>query len=92
MPIQSHLQKLYASAHSNFSGAKFLLMFISVVIGPFMLLAVGGRTSDTLWQPGLVWTLLAIGLLFVISASAGLILFKSKSFTEKLTSIRPNFS
>ena len=54
MFVKDTLQELYAPTHSNFPATKFLLMLISAVIDPFVMFAVGGRTLNTLWQPGLM--------------------------------------
>lgn len=92
MFVLDNLQELDVVSVPNFPNTKFLLMFLGVVIGPIVLFAVGGRTPNTLWQFGLVWTLLAMGLLFMVSAGVGLAMFKNNSYSTPPPSIGTNFS
>lgn len=87
MFVKDNLQRLKVFSEENFSNTKFLMMFVGVVIAPLVLLVVGGRTSETLWQSGLVWTLQIIGLLPTISVVIGLKMYRSKSRTNKPPSI-----
>ncbi|MBS1787064.1 MAG: hypothetical protein JST85_05045 [Acidobacteria bacterium] len=87
MFVKDNLQRLKVFSEENFSNTKFLMMFVGVVIAPLVFLVVGGRTSETLWQSGLVWTLLIIGLLPTISVVIGLKMYRSKSRTNKPPSI-----
>ncbi len=79
MFIQDTLQKLKVFSGEDFSKTKFLTMFIGVVIAPMILFAIGGRSSGTFWQSGLVGSLLLIGLLPVASVAIGLMRFRSES-------------
>ena len=79
MFIQDTQQKLEVFSGEDFSKTKFLTMFVGVVIAPMILFAVGGRSSGTLWQSGLVWTLLLIGILPIVSVAIGLMRFRSES-------------
>ncbi len=79
MFIQDTLQKLKVFSGEDFSKAKFLAMFVGVVIAPMILFAIGGRSSETLWQSGLVWTLLFIGMLPIVSVTIGLMRYRSES-------------
>lgn len=91
MFVQDTLQKLKEVFDSNFPKTKFFTMFAGAVIAPFVLLAIGGR-PDTLWQVGFVWTLMAIGMLLLVSTSIGLMMFKSASYLKTPPTIRSNFS
>ncbi len=46
-------------------------MFIGVVVGPLVLFLIGGRSLNTLGQPGLVWSFLAITLLLLLGIGVG---------------------
>lgn len=92
MFVQDNLQNVRVVSDVNFPSTKLLLMLTGVVIAPFVLLAIGGRTPNSLWQSGLVWTSLVIALLLLVSVYAGLTMFKSPSYARTPPSIRPNIS
>jgi hypothetical protein len=72
---QDNLQSLKAASGDWFHSLKFLIMFIGVVVGPLMLLVIGGRGLNTLGEPGLAWSSLAITLLLLISIGVGIRMF-----------------
>ncbi len=88
MFIQDNLQKLKVFSEEDFSKTKFLTMFIGVVIAPMILFVIGGRSSETLWQSSLIWTLLFIGMLPTVSVAIGLMKFNNESPSNN--SIRVN--
>jgi hypothetical protein len=61
MFVQDALQDFKAASGNWFPSFKFLIMFIGAVVGPLVLLVVGGRDSGTLSETGLAWSFLAIG-------------------------------
>jgi hypothetical protein len=67
MFIQDLLQDLKAVFGDWFPGVKFLVMFIGAVVGPLVLLVVGGRDLGTLSEPRLTWSFLVIATLLLIS-------------------------
>jgi hypothetical protein len=86
MFIQDDLHNLKAVSGDWFPSLKFLVMFIGVVVGPLLLLAVGGRDLNTLWETGLAWSFLSIALLLFISLGAGFLMFMRKA---RVPSISP---
>jgi hypothetical protein len=86
MFIQDDLRDLKAVFGDWFPSLKFLVMSIGVVVGPLLLLAVGGRDLTPLWETGLAWSFLSIALLLLISPGAGFLMFKRKA---RIPSISP---
>jgi hypothetical protein len=62
MLVQDYLRDIKAVSGDWFPSLKFLIMFIGAVVGPLVLLVVGGRDSGTLSVIGLAWSFLAIAL------------------------------
>ena len=87
MFIQDDLRELKEASGDWFPSFKFLIMFIGVVVGPLVLLAVGWRDSNTLWETGLAWSFLSITLLLLISLGFGFMMFRRKA---RIPSICPN--
>ena len=88
MFIQDTLQDLKAVSGDWFPGVKFLIMFIGAVVGPLVLLVVGGRDSGTLSEPGLTWSFLAIATLLLISLGAGFSMFRREARATPVSSTR----
>ena len=88
MFIQDDLREFKAASGDWFPSLKFLTMFIGVVVGPLVLLAVGGRDSNTLWETGLAWPFLAIALLLLISLGVGFSMFRREA---RAPSIGPKY-
>jgi hypothetical protein len=86
MFIQDDLRDLKSVSGDWFPSLKFLVMFIGVVVGPLVLLAVGGRDLNTLWETGLAWSFLAIALMLLISLGSGFLMFRRKA---RVPSISP---
>ncbi len=86
MFIQDDLRDLKAASGDWFPILKFLTMFIGAVVGPLVLLVVGGRDSGTLSETGLAWSFIAITLLLLISLGAGLSMFSRET---RVPSISP---
>jgi hypothetical protein len=87
MFIQEVLWNLKSVSGGWFSNLKFLIMFIGTVVGPLVLLALGGRESKALSETGLAWSFLAIALLLLISLGAGFSMF---SRVARFPSIGPS--
>ena len=92
MFVQDNLQNIEVVSGTNFPNPKFPLMFIGVVVSPFVLFAIGGPTPNIFWQTGLVWALLTILSLLPLSAGSRLMRLSSKSYVGASPSIRTNFS
>ena len=76
MLVQDSLRDIKATSGNWFPGLKFLIMFIGAVVGPLVLLVIGGRDWKTLSETGLAWSFLAIALLLLTGLSAGLSMFR----------------
>jgi hypothetical protein len=72
---QNDQRELKTASGKWFHSSKFLIMFIGVVVGPLMLFVIGGRSLNTLGEPGLVWPSVAITLLLLISIVIGIRMF-----------------
>lgn len=88
MFIQDDLRDLKAASGDWLPSFKFLIMFIGVVVGPLVLLAVGGLDSNTLTETGLAWSFIAIVLLLLISLGAGFSMFSRET---RVPSISPKY-
>jgi ABC-type uncharacterized transport system permease subunit len=87
MYIQDVLLKLKAASDGAFARPKPLLWFIAAaMVGPFMLLTIGGRESNNL--PWYVWTMMPVLLLTVISV--GFLRFTRQSRAAECVSISPD--
>jgi hypothetical protein len=86
MLVQDYLRDLKAASGDWLLGLKFLIMFIGAVVGPLVLLVVGGRDSKTLSEPGLAWSFLAIALLLLISLGAGFSMFRREARVPSINS------
>jgi hypothetical protein len=88
MFIQDVLQYLKVASGDWFSSLKFIIMFIGAVVGPLVLLVVGGRDSGTLSEIGLAWSFLVIAVLLLISLGAGFSMFRLEA---RVPSISPKY-
>jgi hypothetical protein len=79
MLVQDYLRDLKAVSGDWFPSLKFLIMFIGTVIGPLVLLVVGGRDPKTLSETGLAWSFMAIALLLHTGLGAGFLMFSRGS-------------
>ena len=86
MLVQDYLRDIKAASGDWLLGLKFLIMFIGAVVGPLVLLVVGGRDSKTLSEPGLAWSFLAIALLLLISLCAGFSMFRREARVPSISS------
>jgi hypothetical protein len=75
MLVQDYLRDLKAVSGDWLPSLKFLIMFIGAVVGPLVLLVVGGSDSNALSEDGLAWSFLAIALLLLTGAGAGFSMF-----------------
>jgi len=64
MSIQDFLREIKATSAGPFPRTSFLIMFVSVVVAPPVMFAIGGRTS-------MVWSFLAISLLILTGIGLG---------------------
>jgi hypothetical protein len=88
MLVQDYLRDIKAVSSGRIFGIKFLIIFIGVVVGPLVLLVVGGRDSGTLSEIGLALSFLAIALLLLISLSVGFLMFRREA---RVPSISPKY-
>ncbi|HKV42579.1 MAG TPA: hypothetical protein VJX67_25480, partial [Blastocatellia bacterium] len=74
-----------------FDRVALLLGLIGAVVGPFVLLAIGGREPATSSQPGLPWyfLLIVLILLLVIIAIGFLMFARQSRESDEEISIRP---
>ena len=86
MLVQDYLRDLKAASGDWFLSLKFLIMFIGAVVGPLVLLVVGGRDSKTLSEPGLALSFLAIALLLLISLGVGFSMFRREARVPSISS------
>jgi hypothetical protein len=86
MLVHDYLRDLKAASGDWLLGLKFLTMFIGAVVGPLVLLVVGGRDSKTLSESGLAWSFLAIALLLLISLGAGFSMFRREARVPSINS------
>jgi hypothetical protein len=76
MLIRDYLRDLKSAYGDWLPGIKFLIMFIGAVVGPLVLLVVGGRDSKTLSETGVAWSFLVIALLLLTGLGAGFSMFR----------------
>jgi hypothetical protein len=76
MSIKNSIRRLSITSVGSF--ARFLIMFILVVVGPLVLIVIGGYDQS---MPGLAsaWFFLAIALLLIVSIGSGFLMFRRKS-------------
>jgi hypothetical protein len=72
---QNDQRELKTAFGKWFHSSKFFIMLIGVVVGPLVLFVIGGRSLNTLGEPGLVWPSVAITLLLLISIVIGIRMF-----------------
>lgn len=85
--LKEFLWELKAPSGNWFPRAKFLIMFIGVVVGPLLVITLSGLDSHTLGGVGLAWSFLPIALLLLISISGGFWMFRHESHVVKNLSI-----
>lgn len=87
MFIQEVVTKLKATSTGAFAGPVPLLRFVgAALVGPFMLLTIGGSESNNL--PWSFWAIVPLLLLAVISV--GFLRFTRESHEAKAISISPD--
>ena len=79
MLIRDYLRDLKSAYGDWLPGIKFLIMFIGAVVGPLVLLVVGGRDSKTLSETDLAWSFLAITLLLLTALGADFTMFRREA-------------
>ena len=85
MSIQDMVLRLKVVSANSFARAAALVGLIVAVMGPFLLLAMGGRNSNNL--PWYVWVIIPVLLIGVIAA--GFFMFKRDSHDAEDISISP---
>jgi uncharacterized membrane protein len=88
MTIQTFLWELRSTA-GPLTSAKFLIAFIGIVAGPFLLLAVDGRNQTNLSDSGLLWFFLAILTLLCVGTGIGYLQFQYRNQAVGNLSINP---
>ena len=86
MLVQDYLRDIKSVSDDWLSSLKFLIMFIGAVVGPLVLLVVGGRDSGTLSETGLALSFLAIALLLLISLGVGFSMFRREAGVPSISS------
>jgi uncharacterized membrane protein len=77
MSIQNSIQRLKVTSIGSFP--RFLIMFIAVVVGPLVLIVIGGYDLSILGLAGSAWFFLAIALLLIVSIGGGFLMSRRKS-------------
>ncbi len=77
MSIQKSIRRLRVTSIGSFP--RFFIMFILVVVGPLVLLVIGGYNPNILGQASIAWPFLAILLLISICIGVGFLMFRRKS-------------
>jgi carbon starvation protein CstA len=80
MSIQNSIhsiQRLKVTSIGSFP--RFLIMFIAVVVGPLVLLVIGGYDLSILGLASSAWFFLAIALLLIVSIGGGFLMSRRKS-------------
>jgi hypothetical protein len=75
MSIQDVLREIKATSAGPFPRTTFLIIFVGVVVAPHIMFAIGGRPTNSLGQPDLVWSFLAIALLILTGIGLGFWMF-----------------
>ena len=88
MLVEDYLQDIKSVYGDRLPSFKFLIMFIGAVVGPLVLLVIGGRDLGTLSEIGLAWSFLVIALLLLISLGAGFLMFRREA---RVPSIIPKY-
>ncbi len=91
MFVRNTQKRPHGGIETSFPGTKFLLMFVGVVTGPFLMFAINGHSSGGRWQSDLIWAVPAIALL-AIGVGAGLMVFRLHSRAPLPPSIQATFS
>lgn len=80
MFVQDNLQSPKVISDVYFPNTILFMMFTGALIVSLVLLAISQSMPNTLWQSsGLIWTIPATAILFLISAGTILMMFRSKS-------------
>jgi hypothetical protein len=77
MSIQNGIRRLRVTSVGSLP--RFLIMFILVVVGPLVLLVIGGYDLSILMLAGSAWFFLAIALLLIVSIGGGYLMSRRKS-------------
>ena len=85
MSIQDMVLRLKVVSSNSYTRAAALVGLIVAVMGPFLLLTMGGRTSNNL--PWYVWVIIPVLLMAVIAV--GFLMFKRDSHDAEDISISP---
>ncbi len=77
MSIQNSIRRLRVTSVGSFP--RFLIMFILIVVGPLMLLIIGGYDLSIPMLAGSAWFFLAIALVLIVSIGGGFLMSRRKS-------------
>lgn len=83
MSIQNVLRGLKLTSVGSLP--RFLIMFIGVIVGPFILFVIGGYNSNILGLGGSAWYFLGFALLLLISIGGGVWMFRGKFNPSKMS-------
>ena len=87
MSTRNILRKFKMAFVDLSSHLAFLIMFAGVVIGPLVLLIIGGRSLNTSGQSYLLLPIILIALLLIVSIGGGFLLFRHGAYIGKGLSI-----
>ena len=90
MFIRDNLWELKPAFVDEFPKSIFLVMFIAVVVMPFVLFVIGGRDPNIQSQPGLFLYTLAIPFLLLVGVGIGFSMYRNKPNAIRGLSISPN--
>ncbi len=85
MSIQNSIRRLRLTYIGSFP--RFLIMFITVVVGPLVLLVIGGYSI--LGLAGSAWFFLAIALLLIVGIGGGFLMSRRKSDASERSLYQP---
>lgn len=85
MSTQDVILKLKSAFNSSVTRTAALIGIIAAVVGPFLMLTIGGRDANNL--PWYIWMIVPLFILVVVGA--GFLAFKRESHDAEDISIRP---
>lgn len=85
MSIQSNLLRFKLFSANSFSRTAAFIGIAAAVLGPFLLLTIGGREASNI--PWYVWAIIPLMLLLVVAA--GVLIFNRRKSDSQDISISP---
>lgn len=91
MFFQHILREFKATCAGSFPRTAFLSMFVGVVVGPLVLLGLGGSSAHILPPLSLFWYFPAISLLLLSGIGFGFLMFRHELFMVRVSSIKVKY-